>query len=462
MVFNFLKRVYPRSKNRLSSSAVISKTVEQHITICEERTNLNAFTFLDYEGARAKAAELDGIERDMPLKGRVIAVKDTIHVEGMPCTGGTEAFRNNIPATSNPTVKRLVDAGAIILGKTGVHELSFGITSNNYCFGAVRNPVDDRKIPGGSSGGSGAAVGGGLVWAALGEDTGGSVRIPAALCGTVGLRPTYGRYPDEGMLKLTATRDVIGPLANTVADTVLLDQVMTNSSAPIEPANLKDLRFAVPKGSHWYEGLDPDVAKVTEEFLSNLEAHGVTLVQKPLHVKELAERVGIPWILFETRPQLAKYLETYNIDLSVEDVIDNVKSPDVKAILDSPVASEEDMKQLLEVDRLTLQSQYTDYFMQDNIDAIIFPTCPITARDIEGILDGVTIEGVDGIQNTLGYYIRNTNPNSTAGIPGISLPAGISAEGLPVGVELDAPLGMDDKLLSIALAIEKAGLLQKG
>jgi len=442
----------------LTSTGDIGDTLEHYIKVCEERKSLNAFTYIDYKGARAKAAELDRIDDDFPLKGRVIAVKDAIDVAGMPCTGGTEALRNNIPSTSNPTVKRLEDAGAIILGKTGLHELSFGITSNNYCFGAIRNPVDESKIPGGSSGGSGAAVGGGMVWAALGEDTGGSVRIPSALCGTVGYRPTVGRYSNEGMLLLTTSRDTIGPITNSVADAILLDGVMTNRLTPIEPANLSKLRFGVPKGSHWYEGLDPEVSRVTEEFLRKLEAKGVTLIEKPLDVAELTNRITVPQLLYEVRPMLKKYLATHNIDLTVEEVVDNVKSPDVKEILEQKVPSEEVYNKLIEVDRCALQSKYSDYFKEHNVDAIIFPTTPLTARNIEGINDGVEIKGVDGVQGTLGYYIRNTDPNSTANIPGISLPAGLSSDGLPVGVELDVPTGLDNKLLSIALAIEKAGL----
>jgi len=441
-----------------TSMGEIANTLEHYIQVCEERKSLNAFTYLDYKGARAKAAVLDQTQNDLPLKGKVIAIKDAIDVAGMPCTGGTAALKNNIPSTSNPTVKRLEDAGAIILGKLGLHELSFGITSNNYCFGAIRNPIDESKIPGGSSGGSGAAVRAGMVWAALGEDTGGSVRIPSALCGTVGFRPTHGRYSNEGMLLLTATRDTIGPITNSVADAILLDRVMTDSSTPIEPAELGKLRFGVPKGSHWYEGLDPEVARVTEEFLRNLEAHGVTLIEKPLHVRKLTNRITVPWLVYEVRPMLAKYLETHSIDLTVEEVLDNVKSPDVREILDKPVPTEEVYNQLLKVDRCALQAKYSEYFKDDNIDAIIFPTTPLTARNIEGINDGVEIKGVEGVQGTLGYYIRNTDPNSTADIPGISLPAGVSSDGLPVGVELDVPSGMDDKLLSIALAIEKAGL----
>lgn len=449
-------------ESRLVTTGAISDALEKYISACEARKSVNAFTHLDYEGARAKAAELDGTEGNLRLKGRIIAVKDTIDVGGMPCTGGTAALKNHIPVMSNPTVQRLQNAGAIILGKTGTHELSFGITSNNYCFGAIRNPYDESKIPGGSSGGSAAAVAAGMVWAALGEDTGGSARVPAALCGTVGYRPTFGRYSDEGMIRLTKIRDVIGPITRTVADAVLLDGVMTDRVTGIEPANLNKLRFAVPKGSHWYEGLDSEVARVTEEFLRNLEAHGVTLVEKPLFVKKLADRISIPWVLHETRPLLAKYLATHKIDLSVDEVLDNVKSPDVRAILGAPVPSHEVAKQLLDVDRPELQSKYKDYFQENDVDAIIFPTSPITARNIEGINDGVKIKGVDGVQGTFGYYIRNTDPNSTAGIPGISLPAGISSDGLPVGIELDAPFHMDDKLLSIALAIEKAGLLQGG
>jgi Asp-tRNA(Asn)/Glu-tRNA(Gln) amidotransferase A subunit family amidase len=179
----------------------MSDQVEAALQRAQEIAELNAFVTL----ADVPASGAEG-----PLAGVPIAVKDSIHVAGFPCTGGTPALRNWRPASDAPIVTILRKAGAVVVGKTGMHELSAGITSNNPAYGAVRNPHDPRLIAGGSSGGSAVAVAAGVVPVALGADTAGSLRIPAALCGCVGFRPTPGRYPNEGVIPLSATRDTVG------------------------------------------------------------------------------------------------------------------------------------------------------------------------------------------------------------------------------------------------------------
>ena len=183
---------------------------------------LGAVISADPELARALAHALDRRETRGPLTGIPLAVKDIVDVAGFPTTGGTRSLERDVVARDAPAVARLREAGALFALKTNLHELSFGITSNNGAYGPVRHPADPALSPGGSSGGSAVAVAVGLVPAAVAADTGGSARIPAALCGIVGFRPTLGRYPSSGVLPIAHSRDTIGPMARTVDDIVLL------------------------------------------------------------------------------------------------------------------------------------------------------------------------------------------------------------------------------------------------
>src|SRR3954452_10581702 len=223
--------------------------------------DLNAFIFLNKDGALATAAEIDE-GRTGPLAGLPVVVKDNINTIDYPTSGGTPALHNAHARTDAPSFKALFKAGAIIIGKTNLHELAFGITSTNLSSfaGPVRNPYDKTRIPGGSSGGTAVAIAAGIVPCGLGTDTGGSTRIPAALTGTVGLRPSVGngglqrRYNDGNLVvPISHTRDTVGPMGRTVADVALLDSVITHSTMAVaEP--LRGRRFGVP-ASLW-GGLD--------------------------------------------------------------------------------------------------------------------------------------------------------------------------------------------------------------
>ena len=204
------------------------------LTAHRENRDLNAFISLNEERANAAAAALDEQSGTGILHGLPIAVKDAIAAAGLPATAGTEALRGYLPEKDADVVEPLIAAGAFVLGKLNMHELSYGITSNNGAFGPVRNPYDLERIPGGSSGGAGAAVAAGLVPAALGTDTGGSVRIPAALCGVVGFRPTTGRYSQKGIVPVSHTRDTAGPLCRSVSDAAMIDAAITGEPDRLE------------------------------------------------------------------------------------------------------------------------------------------------------------------------------------------------------------------------------------
>ncbi len=203
----------------------VSEYVDLLLERCEQYRDLNAFIYQNPDGIRDAAIRADRA-RDAgetlgPLHGLPIILKDNIDTREMPTTGGTPALKGHRPLENAPIVQSLLEAGAIIFGKANMHELAHGITNNNKAFGPVRNPHDRTKIPGGSSGGCGAAVGARLVPAGIGTDTGGSVRIPAALCGIVGFRPTVGRYPQRGIVPISHTRDTAGPMTRSVVDTAV-------------------------------------------------------------------------------------------------------------------------------------------------------------------------------------------------------------------------------------------------
>src|ERR1700709_38452 len=256
---------------KITATAVTKAAIER----AEQLKDLNAFIFLNKDGALATAAEIDEGRRG-PLAGLPIVIKDNINTADMPTSGGTPALHNAQPGSNAPSFQALFRAGAVIIGKTNLHELAFGITSTNLSpfAGPVKNPYDKSRIPGGSSGGTAAAIAAGIVTCGLGSDTGGSTLIPAALTGIVGLRPSVGnggaqrRYNDADMVvPISHTRDTVGPMGRTVADVALLDSVITATPmAKAEP--LQGKRLGIP-ASFW-SGLDRDVETVTKAARAKL------------------------------------------------------------------------------------------------------------------------------------------------------------------------------------------------
>src|ERR1019366_1494860 len=204
----------------------------------------------------ARAADKERAKKPpKPLHGLPVLLKANIGTTSAPTSAGTPALRDHRPPADAAVAAKLFSAGAILLGKTNMHELAYGITSNNAAFGAVHNPYNPALISGGSSGGNAASLAARMCAAGIGTDTGGSVRIPSALCGTVGLRATVGRYPAQGIVPLAHTRDTAGPMARSVADLVLLDSVITGENAALSPAALKGVRLGVPR-SYFYKDMD--------------------------------------------------------------------------------------------------------------------------------------------------------------------------------------------------------------
>lgn len=417
---------------------------------------INSFITVDEQGVIKALSNIRSPPSSRILEGFTLAVKDNIEVAGLPCTGGTRTLQDFVPKCDATAVTRLKNAGAIVMGKANMDELALGGTSVNHAYKPVGNARNSEYIAGGSSGGTAAAIAAGLVRAGLGTDTGGSSRIPAALNGIVGFRPTTGRYPNDGILLLSNTRDTVGPMGLNVADVALLDAVLSEEEPVLQEVDASSLKLGVPR-SYFYDNLDADVARVMDDVLAKLLAAKITLVEKDVaDIGELNRKVGFPVVLYEIGQLIPQYLQKNNIAITMAELHEKIASPDVKRIFGQVVdgvISESVYREALEVHRPKLQTAINDYFKQHEVDAIIFPTTPLPARPIKETKDTIELNGQQ--VPTFLTYIRNVDISSNAGIPGLTLPAGCDRQGLPIGIELEGPTNSDRRLLAIGQLLEK-------
>jgi mandelamide amidase len=427
---------------------------------CEAGKHLNAFISLEPErvlqAARAADTKRATGAALTTLHGLPIPVKDSVNTKEYPTTGGTTALKDFYPADDATLVRKLKDAGAIVLGKTNIHELSFGWTSNNQAFGAVRNPYDTSRIPGGSSGGTAAAIAARMSPLGIAEDTQGSIRVPAALCGVYGFRPSQNRYPNEGVIPITPMFDQVGPHTRTVTDLALFDHVMTGEPIVDRPASLQGMRLGVPR-DYFYSMLDTEVERITNDALKRLEDAGAILIEA--EVPNLAKLVSLtsdPVQGYHAKPMLMKYLDDYDTGVTFEELLAKA-SPDIQesfymyVLGGAATPTEEQFMAARDVHLPALQKTFDDYYRDNDLAAIIFPATQVAAppigHDLETTLNGKTVPFVPVIS-------RNITPGSTTGLPGIIVPADLNNEGLPVSLELDGPAGSDRDLLGIGLAVE--------
>lgn len=422
------------------------------IARAQELAHLRMFIALAEKDETVRQAML---RKNAPLAGMPIAIKDNIDVRGFACTGGTPALRDWKPPSDAPIVKRLTGAGSVIIGKTNLHELAAGITSDNPTFGRVGNPYGATVIAGGSSGGSAVAVATGIVPVAVGTDTAGSCRVPASLSGCVGFRPTVGRYPSEGLIPLSMTRDAIGVFARDVAHVMLTDCAIA-AEAPDVDATLAGKRLGIPR-SYFYDNLDAEVGVAVDAALQRLADAGAILIETEVaDVEALTAKISVPIIMYEGLRDVAAYLNGHRSSITAWQVVDQVAGPVERglfqtALLRNPV-QHHDYVAMLQAGRPAVIDAYRNCFQQGQLDALVLPTTPLPARAVGA--DGTVAWNGQQVP-ALSAYIRNTDPTSVAGMPSISIPAGMTKAGLPIGLCFDGLAGTDVRLLGIAHAAER-------
>lgn len=387
-----------------------------------------------------------------PLEGVPISVKDLFDTEDVPTTGGSKIFADRIPDRDATVVARLRAAGAVLVGKTNLHEFAYGVTSENPHYGDVLNPRDSSRIAGGSSGGSAASVALGMALGSLGTDTGGSIRIPAALSGTVGLKPTWGRVSGTGVLPLAWSFDTFGPMTRTVGDAALLLEVIAGidasdprtrlaSEAAWLPGDLdggiSGWRFGVPPDA--FDRIDAEIAALVRTALSRLEALGGRLVEIECPGTGRLEPVFRAMAGFEVLSFHEKYLDQRPQDYG----------PQVRARMQT--GREVTRRDYLEAraEQLDLVADLKDCFA--HVDLIACPTIPIPAPRVGE--DPVAVSATP--EPTLSVLTRNNRLFSITGVPAISLPCGFTAAGLPAGLQLVGPMFQEGRALRAARAYEQ-------
>ena len=407
---------------------------------------LNAFITVTADAAIAAAreaeSEIQGGDWRGPLHGIPIALKDLIDTAGVATTAGSALFQHRIPSADAEVVRRLREAGAIFLGKQNLHEFAYGGSSMISFFGEVRNPWNPAHLAGGSSGGSASAVAAGMCFAAIGTDTAGSIREPAALCGIVGLKPTYGRVSTQGVIPLSSSLDHVGPLTRTVKDAAIVLQAISGPdpgerSAPdfsaVLATPIKKARIGVPR-KFFYEDLDPEVAAATEQAISVLQQIGATICELDLPVPtdrtlQSAESYAVHAENVARSPELYQP-ETLRRICGGE----NITADEVQRCL----------RELAEI-RRSIQSVF------EEVDVLATPTAPIPAPEIEELK-----RNPDLLRPHELVLLRNTRPANVWGLPAISVPCGFTGAGLPIGLQIIGPPWGEASVLQVAHAFEQA------
>ena len=416
-----------------------------------ERLNpeLNAFiTPLDPQEAAQAQLPSDGKPLSNALRGIPVAVKDLFDTAGIRTTVGSKFFAENIPETDAFVVEKLREAGALILGKTNTHEIALGVTGNNPHYGTARNPWDKTRIPGGSSSGSAIAVATGMAIGALGTDTGGSIRIPASLCGVVGFKPTFGRVSMRGVFPLSWNLDHVGTLTTCVKDAALMLQVISVYD-PLDPASIRMLTGDYL--GHLVDDMEGrKIALGVGEFIDTAESEVVNAVRDAAKVfaKKLGgsvQEVNVSWMRDAAlanktmtqadgaavhRDRLKEHPELFGEDIRRR-LEDGAKTTSTEYILARRTQTE-------------TKKRFEQFF--ESCEFLILPATPIAAP---------AIEGNDAVEQA-GRLTRFTSPFNLAGLPALSLPCGFTQDGLPIGLQIVSRAWGDAKVLNAAYAYEQA------
>lgn len=425
-----------------------------------ERHNqpLGAFITVTAEQALQQARDSDrelasGVDRG-PLHGIPIALKDLFATRGVRTTAGSLVYQDYVPDFDATVVERLRAAGAISLGKLNMHEMAYGITSANPHFGPVRNPWNSAHSPGGSSGGSAAVVAAHIVFMAMGTDTGGSIRIPAAFCGTVGLKPTYGRVSRHGVLPLGYSLDHMGPLTRTVRDAAVVLNAIAGRDAkdptasrrpvadyvPEAGCSIRGLRIGFPE-NFFFERLDPDVETAVRGAIARAESLGASVRPVPLPDVGALNAVARMVLLAEASAVASPALDRRELF-----------GPDVLALLDQgrlvPAVD------YINAQRLRRRMRREFDALWNEVDCLFTPTTPNTAPKIGDTT--VRLGGKDeDVRLATTRLVRGVN---ALGYPALSLPCGLSGAGLPIGLQIIGPAFEEARILRAGAALEDNGV----
>jgi aspartyl-tRNA(Asn)/glutamyl-tRNA(Gln) amidotransferase subunit A len=410
---------------------------------------LNAFIHVSYDEAREAARRADreladGLDRG-PLHGVPISVKDLFDVRGIRTTAASRVREDHLATGDATVISRLREAGAVLIGKTNLHEFAFGTTNEDSAFGPARNPHDPSRSPGGSSGGSAASVAARMSLGTLGTDTGGSIRIPAAACGIVGLKPTYGELPVDGVVPLSRTLDHVGPLAGTVLDAWHLYQALlgTPGTPPPSAASTRRLRLAIPR-RYFLDLVDDEVRARFDESVQKLGREGATIEDTGIHnAGDIA-----PIYLHLAFGDAGAYHSA-----TLDSMPEKYTAP-VRHRLEAAryVLAEDYVRALLGREALTRQ---VDAALSE-CDALLLPTLPIPAPVL-----GASVARIGGSEHPVrNVMLRLTQLFNLTGHPAVSLPCGVTAAGLPCGLQLVGRRHQTARLIEVALAAERTLDLQ--
>ncbi|MCB8924438.1 MAG: Asp-tRNA(Asn)/Glu-tRNA(Gln) amidotransferase subunit GatA [Ardenticatenaceae bacterium] len=462
-----------RTALRQGETSSVAATEAMLDRIVAEDNELQSYLTITDEMAleQAKAADERLAKGDStPLLGVPVAVKDIICTEGVPTTAGSKILEGFVPPYDAFVVQQLKAAGAVILGKTNTDEFAMGSSTENSAYFTTRNPWDHERVPGGSSGGSAAAVAAGLAYAALGTDTGGSVRQPASFCGLAGLRPTYGRISRWGVVAFASTLDQVGTFGRTVADTTALFQAIAghdpNDSTSLDipvpdfeaalTGDIKGLRVGVPK-EYFIEGIDAEVETAVRTAIAKLEELGAEIVEISLPHTSYALPVYYLIAPAEASANLARYDGIrFGPRVTGSDMIDSVKKtralfgPEVKRriMLGTYALSagyyDEYYGRALKV-RTLLKQDFLNAF--EKVDVIATPTSPTTAFKIG-----------ENVDDPLSMYLQDifTLSVNLSASCGLSVPCGFDSKGLPIGLQLIGNALQEATILNAAFAYEQA------
>jgi len=469
----------PLSIGEMLESLRLGKTtsvalVKASLEAARAQADLNIFLTLDEDGALSAAAASDRRRAEgqpiRPLEGIPVAIKDNLCTEGVRTTCASKILKDFVPPYTATAVQRLVDAGAVVVGKTNMDEFAMGSSSESSAFGVTRNPRATDRVPGGSSGGSAAAVAAGIVPISLGSDTGGSIRQPASFCGVVGLKPTYGRISRYGLVAYASSLDQIGPFSRTVEDTAILLELMsglderdnTSSPAPV-PAyreemrkGVKGLRIGIPK-EYWAEGLDPKVRETLDAAVAKLKAQGAEIVEVSLPSTKYAISAYYVIATAEASSNLSRY----------DGVRYTSRTENPKDLLElygktrSEFFGAEVARRIL-LGTFVLSSGYYDayYSKAQRVRALIaqefskaFEVCDVLATPAAPVLPWKIGEKIN---DPLAMYLSDidTVAVNMAGLPGLVVPCEQPGE-LPVGLQLIGAAFTEGVLLRTGHALEK-------